>query len=148
MNGLKLAEGERVVVCDGAKALILENIGDAKFPNLKTLEVREQPDLRTREIGSDKPGRQKESSTLGRSAMEQTDWHDRSEEQFLRELVAELAMQAEHGKLKALTIVTPPRALGMMRPHYTHVLQNVIKNELAHDYVMKPVPEIERLLTK
>ena len=30
---------EWVVVCDGAKALVLENAGDAKFPNLKTVEV-------------------------------------------------------------------------------------------------------------
>lgn len=146
MNGFKLAEGERIVVCDGAKALILENVGDAKFPNLKTLEVREQPDLLTREQGADKPGRNQQS-TGSRSAMEQTDWHDRSEEQFLRELVDHLATQAEHGTIKALTIVAPPRALGMMRPHYTHVLQNIIKHELAHDYVKKPVSEIEKLLT-
>ena len=41
MSALSIHEGEWVVVCDGAKALILENAGDAKFPNLKTREVYE-----------------------------------------------------------------------------------------------------------
>ena len=36
MSELLIHSGEWVVVCDGAKALILENAGDAKFPNLKT----------------------------------------------------------------------------------------------------------------
>ena len=39
MSDLLIHQGEWVVVCDGAKALVLENTGDAKFPNLKTIEV-------------------------------------------------------------------------------------------------------------
>ena len=45
MSELLIHRGEWVVVCDGAKALVLENTGDAKFPNLKTVEVFEQKDL-------------------------------------------------------------------------------------------------------
>ena len=45
MSELLIRHGEWVVVCDGAKALVLENAGDAKFPNLKTIEVFEQKDL-------------------------------------------------------------------------------------------------------
>ena len=33
MSKLLIQQGEWVVVCDGAKALVLENAGDAKFPN-------------------------------------------------------------------------------------------------------------------
>ena len=42
MAELLIRHGEWVVVCDGAKALILENAGDTKFPNLKTIKVLEQ----------------------------------------------------------------------------------------------------------
>ena len=55
MSDLLIHQGEWVVVCDGAKALVLENTGDAKFPNLKTIEVFEQKDLATHELGTDKP---------------------------------------------------------------------------------------------
>ena len=39
MSELLIHRDEWVVVCDGAKALVLQNTGDAKFPNLKTVEV-------------------------------------------------------------------------------------------------------------
>lgn len=83
MSELLIRHGEWVVVCDGAKALVLENIGDPKFPNLKTIEVFEQKDLPTHLLGADKPGRTHSSTGHGRSAVTQTDWHDQSEQTFL-----------------------------------------------------------------
>ena len=55
--GMKIDTGEWVVVCDGAKALVLENAGDAQDPNLKTREVYEQKSQATHELGTDAPGR-------------------------------------------------------------------------------------------
>ena len=57
MKHVRLEQGEWVVVCDGRKALILENVGDAKFPNLRTKEVHEQKNPPTHEQGTDAPGR-------------------------------------------------------------------------------------------
>ena len=48
MSGVSIAQGEWVLVCDGAKAWALgENVGDEKYPNLKVREVFEQDDLKT-----------------------------------------------------------------------------------------------------
>ena len=44
MKKLKMKTGDWIVVCDGRKALILENVGDHAFPILHTKEVREHPD--------------------------------------------------------------------------------------------------------
>ena len=44
MSNLKIDQGGWVVVADGAKALILENHGDSKFPNLRTKETFEHRD--------------------------------------------------------------------------------------------------------
>ncbi len=73
MSGLKITQGEWVVVCDGAKALLLENVGDEKFANLKTQKVYEQEDPKTHELGTDAPGRAFSSVGTARSSMEQTD---------------------------------------------------------------------------
>ncbi len=54
---MKVDFGEWIVVCDGRKALILENTGDKRRPNLKTKEVFEHADLSTRALGADAPGR-------------------------------------------------------------------------------------------
>ena len=43
MDKIRIDKGDWLVVCDGRKALILENLGDEMFPNLHTREVHEQP---------------------------------------------------------------------------------------------------------
>ena len=73
MQKIKIDQGDWVVVCDGKKALILENVGDWKFPNLQTREVFEQNNPPTHEQGSDAPGR---SYSVGRHAA-QRDGADR-----------------------------------------------------------------------
>lgn len=147
MLELKIHQGEWVVVCDGAKALVLENIGDTKFPNLKTVEVFEQKSLATHDLGSDKPGRSHSSMGHGRSSVEQTDWHDQAETAFLLQLIKHLDAAIAAGKTKSLIIAAPPRALGVLRPAYTHRLREAISAEVDKDFVKLPVHQIEKKLT-
>jgi protein required for attachment to host cells len=147
MSALSIQPGEWVVVCDGAKALVLENVGDAKFPNLKTRDVYEQKHLATHEMGTDAPGRSHSSLGHGRSAVTQTDWHDQAEQAFLTELVHKLDAAVTSHKVKSLIVVAPPRALGMIRAHYSHALRAAVRAELDKDLVKMPVHEIEKHLT-
>ena len=147
MSDLLIHRGEWVVVCDGAKALVLENTGDAKFPNLKMVKVLEQEDLATHELGADAPGRVFNSVGSIRSAVEQTDWHDQAERAFLVNLVRELEAALATGKTKSLIVVAPPRALGMLRPVYSHKVRNAVRAEVDKDLVKHPVHEIEKHLT-
>jgi len=148
MSGLAIRHGEWVVVCDGAKALVLENVGDNKFPNLKTLEVFEEKHPATHEQGTDKPGRSFSSVGDGRSAVGQTDWHDRAEETFLAKLAQHLDADVGSGTAKSMVVVAPTRALGMLRPAYTHALKHAVRAELDKDLVKMPVYEIEKHLTE
>src|SRR5438046_2805952 len=118
MPKLKIGRGDWVVVCDGKKALVLENVGDEKFLNLKTRQVYEQPDPKTREIGTDAPGRTINSIGGQRSAMDQTDFHDQEEQRFLHTLLGRLEAAVNGGQAKSLIMVAPPRALGVLRPAY------------------------------
>jgi protein required for attachment to host cells len=147
MSDLLIHSGEWVVVCDGAKALVLQNVGDAKFPNLKTLEVFEQKDLATHEQGTDAPGRAFSPVGNRRGAVEQTDWHDRSEHDFLARLAKHLDDAIAAGKTKSLIMVASPRALGMIRPVYSHALKAAVRAELHKDLVKMPVGDIEKHLT-
>jgi len=148
MAALLIRHGEWVVVCDGAKALILQNSGDIKFPNLKTIQVFEQKDLATRELGTDAPGRAINSVGNIRSAVDQTDWHDQAERAFLTQLVQHLDTAITSGKAKSLIVVAPPRALGVIRPAYTHALKSAVRAEVDKDFVKMPVHEIEKHLTR
>ena len=146
MAKLKLHPGEWVVVCDGAKALVLENVGDEKFPNLKTREVYQQEDPKTREQGTDAPGRTFSSVGGGRSAMEQTDWHEQGERRFLEKLVARLDAAVQAGEAKSVVIAAPPRALGALRQVYTQGLRGALAAEIDKDLVKMPIHEIEKHL--
>jgi protein required for attachment to host cells len=146
MDKVKVDTGDWIVVCDGRKALILENIGDRKFPNLHTREVKEHDVLMTHEQGTDVPGRLFASLGPARSAIEQADWHLAGERDFLKQLASELDVAVTSGKTRHVTIVAPPRALGMLRQAYSASLRAAVRTELAHDYVKLPVGEIEKRL--
>jgi protein required for attachment to host cells len=146
MSKVKIQHGEWIVVCDGTKALVLENAGDEKFPNLKTREVYQQDDPLTHEQGTDAPGRSIQSVGAGRSAMEQTDWHDQAEDRFLARLVERLDAAVKAGETKSLVIAAPPRALGMIRQHYSQNLRRALRTEIDKDLVKLPLHEIEKHL--
>ena len=147
MTALSIQPGEWVIVCDGAKALVLENVGDAKFPNLKMRDVYEHKALATHELGSDAPGRSHSSIGHGRSSVEQTDWHDQAEQTFLTDLAHKLDVAVASHQVKSLIVVAPPRALGMIRAHYSHAVRAAVRAELDKDFVKMPVHEIEKHLT-
>ena len=146
MTKMKIGTGDWIVVCDGRKALILENRGDRLFPNLHTREVHEQPDLSTHAQGSDAPGRVRQSTGAARSSIEQTDWHDESERLFLKTLADRLDTAVTTGETSAVTIVASPRALGMIRTDYTSAVRNALQGEIAKDLIKMPVHEIETQL--
>jgi protein required for attachment to host cells len=146
MSKVKIRHGDWVVVCDGKKALLLENAGDEKFLNLKTKEVYEHPDPKTHEQGTDAPGRAINSVDGRRSAMEQTDWHDLEEQRFLQTLARHLEAGINGGHAKSLIVIAPPRALGVLRQAYSHNVRTALRAEIDKDFVKLPVHEIERHL--
>src|SRR5262249_14450258 len=147
MTDVMIDKGAWVVVCDGAKALVLENVGNRLSPSLITKEAYEQSDPRTHELGTDKPGRSVSSVGTGRSAMKQTDWHDQEEQRFLAKLAARLEKAVLAGETRSLIVVAPPRAIGVLRQQYSPHLRRALKAEVEKDYVKMPVADIARHLS-
>jgi protein required for attachment to host cells len=146
MTKLSIHRHDWVVVCDGRKALILENLGDDKSPNLRMKEEREHPDPPTHLQGTESPGRQQPSVGTARSAVEQTDWHDLAERSFLEDLARHLDIEIRRGATKNLIMVAAPRALGMLRPAYSAAVRQALRAEIDRDWVKTPIYEIEKRL--
>lgn len=146
MDKIKVGFGEWIVVCDGRKALILENIGDHLFPSLKTKEVHEHADKSTSAQGTDVPGRVFASMRGARSAVEQTDWHDEAERAFLTALANRLDTAVKTGETAKLNVVATPRALGIIRQVYSPAVRKALNAELGKDLVKLPLHQIERQL--
>ncbi len=146
MDKMRIDKGDWLVVCDGRKALILENIGDEMFPNLHTREVHEQPNPATHRQGTDAPGKLHAAVGGARSSVEQTDWHDEAERAFLKTLADRLDSAVTSGETAALTMVASPRALGMIRADYSSAVRKALQAEVSKDLVKLPVHEIEKQL--
>jgi protein required for attachment to host cells len=135
-----------VLVADGRKSLFFRNQGDAEFPNLIVEREDGQADPKDREIKSDAPGRAFSSVGDGRSAFEETDFHQQEEDRFAAETAAMLKARALANDYEALVVVAPPRTLGELRKHYHKEVERRLVAELPKDLVNLPVPEIEKTL--
>ncbi|MBS7543718.1 host attachment protein [Ancylobacter oerskovii] len=143
---IRLPAGVLVAVCDGRRALILRNEGDAAAPNLRTREVHEQDNPPTAAQGTDAPGRVHQSVGTARSAVETTDFHEEAEAAFLRQVAGRLETLLAAGEADSLVMVAAPRALGILRPLYGRAVQQALIGEVRRDMVHLPVEEIERHL--
>ncbi|MBP2446676.1 host attachment protein [Rhizobium leguminosarum] len=146
MTNVKIPWESWVVVCDGAKALIMQNAGDAQLMNLKVLETLTQPSAPDREIGADKPGRTHAADGFSGSAVEETSWQDQAEAEFLKQVAEKLDALVLEKNAHRIVLVAPPKALGTLRPALRADTQAVITAEVAKDYTNMPVDEIERHL--
>jgi protein required for attachment to host cells len=141
-----LPHGAWLAICDGSKAMLLENTGEAEHPNLAMREVLTQDNPSTAEQGSAAPGRTFSSADGRRSAVAQTDFHDLAERQFLRRFAERIDLSVAEDSIHTLVLIAPPRALGVLRRVLTDRSHDVLCAELKRDYVKKPLHEIERLL--
>ncbi len=147
MAHFQLRRGAWVFVGDGHKALFLINEGDEMFPNLRRLAVEEHPNPKTREQGSDAPGRAYSSVGQIRSAVEQADWHEIEKERFAATIAQRINRAAHANAFKELVVVAPPKVLAALRPEFSKEASGRIIAELDKDLTKHPISEIERLLT-
>jgi protein required for attachment to host cells len=136
-----------VVVADGKKMLFFRNEGDAEFPKLEVERKREQENPADRDQKTDDAGRTFDASGgAGRSAYEETDFHQLEEDRFAHETAELLKKRALRNEFESLIIVAPPRTLGELRKHYHKEVQKRLSAEVAKDLTGHPVAEIEKIL--
>src|SRR3954470_11825152 len=114
---MRIDKDDWVVVCDGRKALIPENLGDEMLPNIRTREVHEQPNPSTGAQGTDAPDR-----LMARPPARGARWSG------LIGTTRRSALPARPGgtarcrrqlsETSALTMITSPQPLGMIRAQY------------------------------
>jgi protein required for attachment to host cells len=143
---MQIPHNSVILVADGRKSLFFRNEGDGDFPNLVVEDEQEQPDLKDRDLKSDGPGRTFSSVGAGRSAYEETDFHQQEEDRFAAATAEMLKDWAQRNESDGLVVVAPPRTLGELRKHYHKEVEKRLVAEVAKDLVNTPVPEIEKIL--
>ncbi|MGB9141928.1 MAG: host attachment family protein [Aestuariivirga sp.] len=143
----RLSNKFRVLVADGAHALVLSNEGDAQSPNLKLVRAYAQDNPPSRDQGTDKPTRTQDSFGR-RSSIEITDWHRVAEDQFVQRIAADMAKDLARGDFEKFVLVAPPIALGEFRKAASAALKKATILEVDKDLTKHPVGEIEKMVVK
>ena len=137
-----------VVVADGQKMLFFRNEGDSEYLKLEMERKEVQDNPADRDQGTSEPGRTFDASGgAGRSAYEETDFHQLGEDRFAAETAAMLKERALRNEYESLIIVAPPRTLGELRKHYHKEVEKRLAAEIPKDLTGHPVPEIEKILS-
>jgi protein required for attachment to host cells len=132
-----------VFVGDGRKALFLRNVGDEKFPDLRTERVFAEENPPTHEQGTDRPGRGAESAgTHRRSSVQQTDWHQLEEHRFVERVASALEDVVRKRNVPALIIAAPARALADLRRAFHADVKARIVAEVRKDLTNHTVDDI------
>lgn len=147
MAKMVLSPGLWLAVCDGKTALLLENQGDRESPKLETRETFKQQNPPSHEQGGAPPGRAFSSIGARRSATEETDFHQKQAEMFVRDFADTINRHVESGQIRSLALVAPAKALGVIRSRLSAHARKILTAELDRDYVKMPLYEIERRLS-
>lgn len=142
---MDIPENALVVVADGEKCLLLTNAGDKKFPHLKVMRHLEIENPPTREQGTDKPGRYDDAG-IGKSAVQDTDWHALEKERFAEDLSDLLRERALKDQFRSLIVVADPGTLGVLRQGYHKEVSERIIAEIDKDLTNHPLDKIEKVL--
>ena len=143
---MAIPHGALVLVADGKKMLWLRNHGDSDLIDLRTESHDVRADPMDREIKSDAPGTQGQRWGDGRSAMDETDFHQQGEDRWIRDAAEEVNRRALSNDFDALAVIVPPKALGQFRKKLHKEAERRIVLTVNKEMTDRPIPDIEELL--
>ena len=143
---MAIPHGALVLVADGKKMLFLRNHGDENQIDLRTESHDERDDRKDREIRTDAPGTMKQSMGFGRPAMDETDFHQQEEDNWIKDAAEELKKRALRNDFDALAIIAPPKALGVLRKELHKEVERRVVLTLNKEMSGRPIPDIVELL--
>jgi len=136
-----------VLVGDGRNARFLRNKGSPRHPEFVIEREVNLANPPTRDQGTDRPGRKPGTDGVSRTAIEETDWHQRAEQQFAVE-IAETLYEMEHAhKFAELVVIAPPKMLGDLRAAFHPEVSRCIVAEVPKNLTAQPVRELARVLS-
>lgn len=142
---MRLHHNSFVMVADGEKMLFFRNEGDGDYPQLVVERNRQQENPANIEQKTDDAGR-RHAQGPGRSAYEETDFHQLEKDRFAHDSAEMLKRWALRNDFEQLVVVAPPKTLGELRKHYHKEVEKRLAAEIPKDLTNMPVPEIEKAL--
>lgn len=132
-----------ILVANGTQAFIARNRGPGHGIEKDLEREFEGPNIPSREIMADVPGRTFDSGGQGRHAMERpTDPRRHNQQEFAREIAAFIDKAENWKKFDRLILVAAPQMLGELRTFLSTSSKNKLTGELAKDLTHLPIHKL------
>ena len=132
----------RIVIADGEHARFVQPDADNTLRTVGALDST-SAHLRSRDIGSDRPGRAFESGAAARHAVgPRHDPHAMEQEKFVRLVGEQVNAASARGAFDELLLVAPSRALTELREALDAAAQAKLVGTLERDLVKTPDHEL------
>ncbi|GAA4008950.1 host attachment family protein [Sphingomonas humi] len=136
-----------VLVVDGRKMLFFRNEGDTNQIDLRTEAHEERDDANhDGDLKTDAPGSSANSVGSARSSMEETDFKQQEEDNWVKDVAEKLRLRALKGDFEHLCIVAPPKALGVLRKELHKEVEKRVVCTINKEMSGRPIPDIEALI--
>jgi protein required for attachment to host cells len=132
---MKLPHDALVVVGDGCKALLLRNVGDEKYLDLRAERIFGEKDPPTPEQEARRQSQHQVSS-------ERTESHRLEEERFADRVAKALEDMVRRQDVPAIVIAAPPKTLADLRRAFHADVKARIVAEVHKDLTNHPIGEI------
>ena len=142
----RIKNGAWVVIADGEKALFLRNVTDGENPNLEVIRKEEQDNPKDIDQSANRPGRVGQSANPGKSAYDDTDWHELAKDRFAADLADMLYKQAHQGKFDEIVLVASPSVLGELRSQLHQEVSDKVVGEIDKTLTNHTVADIEKIV--
>ena len=100
------------------------------------------------DLKTDAPGTSHSSVGPGRSSMEETDFKQQDEDNWVKEAAEKLRLRALRGDFDHLCIVAPPKALGVLRKALHKEVEKRVVCTINKEMSGRPIPDIEALIVE
>ena len=131
-----------IAIADGEHARFVQPDGNDALHTVHALDSA-SAHLRSRDIGSDRPGRSFESSGSAHHAVGQRhDLHTMAKEKFVRLVAETLDAASARGDYDELVLVAPPRALSELREALDPATAAKLVGTVEKDLVKTPNHEL------
>jgi protein required for attachment to host cells len=135
-----------VVVADGGRANIFENIGEIGEISLKLLRAVDQHNARKPDDAHDNTAHAIGAQGHNKSSEEPKDLQAAGKHNFLKQLADGLASDVQSGQCAELVLIASPSALGDLRLHMPASLAAKIVKEINKDYTQMAANDLSKAL--
>ncbi len=143
---MHIHRNDLLVLVNGSRVIFFENTGDDNHLSLDMVYSLTCKSKRSIDLGRGPAGRVENSAIHGHASFEQTNLHDKAEENFIKTANLAINTYMKNPQYQHLILFAEPSTLGYLRNIMSPEISSKVIKEVAKDYTKLPIVDLEKLI--